>query len=257
MLRAVSIELGSFPQESFALLPELEGSSFWFRARNNLIAWALHAYFPDAMSLLEIGCGTGFVLASLRERFPALELTGGDPSPAGLEVARQRLPGVPLSDLDACRLPFESDFDVVAAFDVLEHIDEDEVALAGLARAARPGGGVIVTVPQHPRLWSAVDEFSGHRRRYRRSELVAKLVAAGLEPLRITSFVSLLLPAVGLSRLLHRRVKASSYDPRTEYSLPRAVNALFGSVMALERALVSRGVSFPFGTSLLAVTRRP
>ena len=94
---------------------------------------------------------------------------------------------------------------MVGAFDVIEHISEDEEALAQLRRAVRPGGGVLVTVPQHPRLWSPADDYGEHKRRYRRRELVEKVSAAGLEIERITSFVSLLLPAMIASRFLDRR----------------------------------------------------
>ena len=246
----------NFPEESFELLARLEPGNFWFEARNDLVAWALETYLPAARSLFEIGCGTGFVLAGLHACFPELELAAGELSFAGLAVARSRLPDAALYRVDACRIPFEAEFDVVAVFDVLEHLDDDERALAEMVRAAKPGGGVLVSVPQHPRLWSAVDDFGGHRRRYTRAGLVRTLEAAGLEVLRTTSFVSLLLPAVALSRLRDRRKEAAAYDPETEFRIPGAVNRAFLATMRLERALIGRGVSFPAGSSLLAVARR-
>jgi SAM-dependent methyltransferase len=246
----------AFPTEAFATLAELEPRSFWFRARNDLIAWALETYFPDAASFLEVGCGTGFVLLGLRRRFPALRLVGGEPEEEGLAVARERLPDVELRTLDARDLPFEGEFDAVGAFDVLEHIDEDVVALEQLRNAARPGGGVLLTVPQHPWLWSAADEFGGHRRRYRRGELIRKTEAAGLEVLRATSAVTLLLPLVALSRLRDRRIASEDYDVRREFSAPPKVDAALERVLRLERGLIARGVSFPAGSSLLLVARR-
>jgi SAM-dependent methyltransferase len=246
----------AFPTESFATLAELEPRSFWFRGRNDLIAWALGTYFPDAASFLEVGCGTGFVLLGLRRRFPGLRLVGGEPEEAGLAVASERLPDVELRTLDARDLPFDSEFDVVGAFDVLEHIDDDEVALEQLRKAAKPGGGVLLTVPQHPWLWSSVDEFGGHRRRYRREELIRKAEAAGLEVLRTTSAVTFLLPLVALSRLRDRRTPPEEYDVRREFSAPPKVDALLERVLWLERRLIARGVSFPAGSSLLLVARR-
>jgi SAM-dependent methyltransferase len=243
----------SFPDESFELLAELEERSFWFRARNDLIVWALRAHFPEAASLFEVGCGTGFVLAALRARRPELRLVGGEPARAGAEIARSRVPDVPILQLDARRLPFEREFDVVAAFDVLEHIDDDERVLRELARTARLG--LLVTVPQHPRLWSAVDEFSGHVRRYTRRELTGKLERVGLRVVRATSFVSLLLPLVAASRLV-RKKSNEPYDPRSEYAMPRIVDRAFEQVMRLERRLIERRVSFPAGTSLLVAARR-
>lgn len=246
---------GGFPPESFALLAELEADSFWFQARNDVIAWALSRYFPRARTLLDLGCGTGFTLAMLRKRFPQLAVTGGELFPAGLEVARRRLPGVPLFQLDARHLPFENTFDIVGAFDVLEHIEDDAAVVCEMYRAARAGGGAIVTVPQHPRLWSTVDEFSEHRRRYAARDLEGKLRRAGFDVIHSTSFVTLLLPVLALSRLRLRR--AASIDPEAEFRMSPALRRLFAAVMAAERALFTRrGIRLPVGGSLLAVARR-
>lgn len=244
-----------FDPASFRLLESVEPRSFWFRGRNRLIAWALARYFPRAANLLEVGCGTGFVLTGLRERFPNLELVGSELYPEGLEIAQRRLPGVPLYQMDARRIPFEEAFDVVVALDVLEHIGDDDVALGQLAQAARRGGGVIVTVPQHAWLWSAVDEYSKHERRYERAELIAKLREAGLQLVRATSFVTLLLPVMLVARWRHR--SGADYDPATEYRLGRRANLVLERVLDAERALIRSGVSLPVGGSLLAIARKP
>jgi SAM-dependent methyltransferase len=248
-------EEAKIADESFELLSKVEARSFWFRGRNDLIAWALRSHFPNAASLLEVGCGTGFVLLALHTRYPGLRVCGGELSPAGIEVARTRLPKVPIFQLDARHLPFESEFDVVAAFDVLEHIEDDERVLSEMARATTARGGVLVAVPQHPWLWGTVDDFSGHLRRYTRRELVTKLERAGLRVVHMTSFVSLLLPVVAASRLA-RRGAADVYDPRTEFLMPRVVDRLFEKVMWLERKMIERGVRLPVGSSLLAVATR-
>jgi SAM-dependent methyltransferase len=247
-------ELDGFPDESFDHLPEQEERSFWFRSRNRLIDWALRKYFPEAGSFFELGCGTGVVLAALQSSRPELELAGGEPSAAGLEIARSRLPDVPLYQLDGRRLPFEGEFDVVGAFDVLEHIDEDEEVLAQMHQATRPGGGILVTVPQHPSLWSAVDDYSLHRRRYTAKQLVERVERAGFRVVRKTSFVSLLLPAVAFSRLRGRG--RETVDPMQESRLPGAVEGVFGAAMQAERVLIQLGVSFPAGSSLLVAAER-
>jgi len=245
----------AFPEGSFAHLPGQEETSFWFRGRNELIGWALRTYFPNARSFFELGCGTGVVLAALSARRPDVSFAGGEPFAAGLEVARARVPEVPLFQLDGRRLPFDEEFDVVGAFDVLEHVVEDEAVLAQMFQATKPGGGILVSVPQHPWLWSAVDEFSRHRRRYTAGELADKVESAGFRVLRKTSFVSLLLPVLALSRLRDRRKTA--YDPSTEYGLPDAVDRFFGAAMSAERRLIGAGLSFPVGSSLLLAARRP
>jgi SAM-dependent methyltransferase len=243
-----------FDVRSFELLPKVEERSFWFRARNRLIAWALGRHFPDAQSFLEVGCGTGFVLQGLHKAFPQLELTGSELFEEGLHVARKRLPEIRLLQSDARQLPFEAEFDVVGSFDVLEHIEEDELALGAMFRAVRPSGGIILTVPQHPRLWSAGDEFGKHLRRYRRSDLVSRVARAGFRVERVTSFVSLLLPLMAVSRIRQRRL--DTFEPLAEYRHSRLVDASLERVMDIERAMIRAGVSLPVGGSLLAVARR-
>ena len=159
-----------FDRASFDHLARVEDASFWFRGRNKLIAWALERYFPTAGSLLEVGCGTGYVLAGLRRTLPGLRLAGAELYPEGLRYARERVPGVEFVQLDATNIPYDGEWDVVGAFDVLEHVEDDEAAIAGLTLAARPGGGVIVTVPQHASLWSSADDYARHVRRYTRTE---------------------------------------------------------------------------------------
>jgi SAM-dependent methyltransferase len=246
---------GGFDEESFQHLPEAEEKSFWFRSRNSLIVWALQRYFPRARSMLEVGCGTGFVLAGVRKAFPEMRLVGGELYRAGLAVAAQRVPDAELLELDARDLAFDGEFDVVGAFDVLEHIAEDALALREMHSALRPGGGLLVTVPQHPRLWSAVDEYSQHVRRYTRADLLEKVREAGFDIVRWTSFVSLLLPLLAASRLRFRGAKA--FDPLSEYRSPAFVDSALGWVLAAERALIKSGLPLPAGGSLLVVARRP
>jgi SAM-dependent methyltransferase len=245
----------AFDRHSFELLAELEPESFWFRSRNRLIVHALERYFPAATSFHELGCGSGFVLQGIREARPHLELSGSELFRSGLEVAGRRLSGTPLFQIDGRALPFSAEFDVVGAFDVLEHIEEDERVLGELHRSVKPGGGVLITVPQHPRLWSAADDYGRHVRRYTRSELVGKLRRAGFRPVRVTSFVSLLLPLLALSRLT-KRPSDTPYDPKSEYRATARVDPLLERVLTLERAAIRRGVDFPAGGSLLAVAQR-
>jgi SAM-dependent methyltransferase len=243
-----------FDEQSFHHLPEAEERSFWFRSRNELIVWALKRHFADARSMLEVGCGTGFVLAGVRRAFPEMRLVGAELFETGLEVAARRVPDAELLQMDARAIPFRSEFDVVGAFDVLEHIEEDEQALAQIRDALRPHGGLLITVPQHPRLWSVVDEYSHHVRRYRRKELIGKVRRAGFDVLRWTSFVSLLLPVMALSRARLRRQE--EFDPLAEYGAPPFVDSAFGWVLGAERALIRAGLPLPAGGSLFVVARR-
>ena len=239
--------------EFFDTLTRNEASHFWYRSRDRLLVWALGAYFPEARRLLEIGCRAGNVLAAFGRAFPEVELIGSEIEPASVAAARARLPRLSLVRADARHMPFAGRFDVVGMFDVLEHIDEDERVLQELFATTRPGGGVLLTVPQHPRLWSVVDTHSGHRRRYTREDIARKLARSGFTIVLMTSFVSLLLPLAWLSRIRQNR---TGLDLDAELQLPRIVNGVLERVMTIERWMIVNGVSLRAGLSLLVVARR-
>jgi len=230
----------------------LEENNFWFRSRNRLLIWALRNYFPEARNFLEIGCGTGYVLSGIRNALPDLSLSGSEIYAAGLTLAAARLPGVDLFQMDARRMPFKEEFDVIGAFDVLEHVVEDEQVLAQMFQATRPRGGIMLTVPHHPFLWSQADDYAHHVRRYRSRELIEKVNRTGFEITRITSFVSLLLPLMLLSRLRQRK----QYDPMSEFKISPWLNTGFQKTLDVERSMIRAGLSFPLGGSLLLVARR-
>jgi len=243
-----------FKAEYFANLARLEAGNFWFRARNALVTWSLAKYFPRMGSFLEIGCGTGFVLSGVAKAFPDARLVGSEVYSAGLRFAAERVPTASFVQMDARAIPYEDEFDVVAAFDVVEHIAEDEAVLANMRRAVKPGGGVLLTVPQHPSLWSASDEYAHHVRRYTAAELHAKVKAAGLEILRSTSFVTLPLPAMLLSRRANQDL--SKFDPLAELTVAAPVNAALEAALRMEHIAIRAGVSLPVGGSRLVVARR-
>lgn len=246
---------GGYDVDLFAELAPLEASNFWFTSRNELIEWSLRRYRPDLSSFLEIGCGTGFVLSGVAAQHPNIRILGSEIFVDGLPFAAERVPGADLMQMDARHLPFVEEVDVVGAFDVLEHIEEDEEVLGEIHRTLTSDGVLLITVPQHAWLWSPADDHAFHVRRYTARELRDKLGKAGFEVLRSTSFVSLLLPFMMLSRLLEK-VSRSPYDPQDELKLPRWLNKIFRGVMRVEFALIRRGMTFPWGGSRLVVARK-
>lgn len=244
-----------FRDSHFQKLMELEARNFWFRARNELILWALNRYFPSARDFLEIGCGTGFVLSGIADRHPDLHLSGSEISSVGLAHASKRIPGAFFFQMDARAIPFDREFDVIGAFDVLEHIEEDAAVLRQMHRALRPGGGILVTVPQHQMLWSRTDEYACHVRRYAAKDLIAKTSAAGFKVERLTSFVSLLLPLMMAARKW-QPVAEKDYDPLAELRIGGLANAILKKFLDIERVAVRAGLSFPAGGSLLLVAKK-
>lgn len=244
----------NFKPEYFANLYELEANSFWFRARNKIVLWSLRKYLQKAGTFLEIGCGTGFVLSALAVAYPNVDLLGTEILLDGLPHAFRRTPSASFMQMDARHIPFVSHFDGIGAFDVLEHIEEDESVLAQMSQALHPGGFIILTVPQHPWLWSPADDYACHKRRYSRAELMEKVRRAGFEIQRCSSFVSLLLPLMILCRIGSR---GKAYNPNNEFDIHPALNIMLYLIMKAEILMLRCGIQFSAGGSLLLIARKP
>ncbi|MCW8278798.1 methyltransferase [Pseudomonas sp. PCH199] len=242
-----------FPADSFRLLAAEEAKHWWFRARNRVLLWALKSKIGQFSNFLEIGCGTAFVLEGVRNSYPNADLYGSEYFEEGLIHAKERIPSATFVKLDATAMSEESHYDVIGAFDVIEHIEQDQLVLNNLARALKQGGSLLISVPQHRWLWSHVDEFACHVRRYTRPELIKKVKAAGLEVKYTTSFVSLLVPLMWISR---SKPHEGEYDPMTEFKIPRWLNKSLEMVMRLEFMLLKCGIRLPVGGSLLLVATK-
>ena len=237
------------------ILDQLHDQSFWFRARNRFVTDLVKAHFARAERVLEVGCGGGYVLRALKGALPSSGIVGTEIYADGLVYARRQVGSdVELLQADARAIPFSAEFDLICAFDVLEHIEDDEAALAEMHQALRPGGGVLFSVPQHPLLWSRVDEVSHHKRRYRRGELEKKCRRVGFEVVGTTSYVTILLPIFAVQRLFVSRRK--NYDPVSELVLPAWLDRALEMVLELERVGIRAGLSYPVGASRFIVARR-
>ena len=215
--------------------------------------WVLKKYVGKFANFLEVGCGTGFVIQAVQEHNPKAVLCGSDYFEEGLVHARKRMPSINFTQQDARTMDEEDFYDVIGAFDVIEHINEDELVLSNMYRALKQGGALLVTVPQHRWLWSAVDEYSGHVRRYTRSELIGKVTKSGLTVNYVTSFVSLLVPVMWFNRL---RANNVNYDPMDEFRIPNWLNRLLEMIMTFELGLIKIGIKLPFGGSLLLLASK-
>lgn len=246
-----------FEASFFENLHKYEANSFWFAGRNQIIQWALGTYAASSQNFLEIGCGTGYVLSGIAKTFPHLKLFGSDLFKEGLPFAKSRVPSAHLMTLDATQIPFVNQFDCIGAFDVIEHIKEDERALSQICKALKPGGVALITVPQHRWLWGPADERSHHFRRYTSSELKTKAKNNGLEVLDLASFVSLLLPFLAFSRFAQKQKPKKDLDMTAELKATAKLFVPLFMVMSIELFLIRLGFRFPCGGSLLLVARKP
>lgn len=247
----------NFPIGHFEKLEKHESTFFWFQARKKLILYCLTKYFTKLENILEVGCGTGFILTAVAKNFPGVALSGSDVYLETLNILAAKFSTQITSNstptlirMDARNMPYCNEFDAIIACDVIEHISDDQLVLDNFYAATKSGGSLLITVPQHQWLWSAVDESLGHVRRYKASDLHAKVKNAGWSIVFSSSFVSLLLPAMILSRLR----MGNHYENETSIS-PR-INRLMGHIMNLEFKLTKLGLKFPCGGSRVLVAKK-
>jgi SAM-dependent methyltransferase len=223
-------------------LAELEDRHWWYRERRAVVARELRRFGTPGRAL-DIGAAGGGNTRVMRDR--GWRATAVDYSAEAVEVARGR--GLDAMRADARDLPVASgSMDLVVAFDVLEHIDEDHLVAQEIARVLRPGGTALIAVPCDMALWSAHDEAVGHVRRYTRESLAGVVEKTGLGIDRMWSWNVLLRPVVAWRR---RASTGSDLE-----HLPGPVNAALTAIIAAERVLPVG--SLP-GVSLMLRAHRP
>jgi SAM-dependent methyltransferase len=224
------------------LLTSLEDRHWWYRERRAILAKQLRR-IPGTGRALDIGAaGGGNTRVLQTQGWQAVALEYSD---SVADVAKAR--GISAIRADARDLPLASGAcGLVTAFDILEHIEEDYLAAAEIARVLRPGGTTLIAVPCDMALWSAHDDEVGHVRRYDRSGLVSLMRKAGFTIEEVWSWNVLLRPVVALRR------RSSTGSDLSE--VPPLVNGVLTSVIVTERYLPVR--SLP-GVSLFLRARRP
>lgn len=230
-------------------MAELDQRHWWYRARREVLAELIRRVVdpPKDADILEIGCGTGHNLAMLGDfgRVDALELDDEARAHAQKRLGRSVM-SAPLPQLAG--VP-EHHYDLIGAFDVIEHIDDDQAAIASIATRLKPSGRFVMTVPAHQWMWSAHDVVNHHRRRYSKRRLKLLIESSPLKLERIGYFNCLLFPLAVAERLSSRLRKKDEADLK----LPAApLNRALERVFAAERHLVAR-VPLPPGLSLFAV----
>jgi SAM-dependent methyltransferase len=141
-----------------------------------------------ATEILEVGCGQGAFGARLAARYRYLGL---EPDAESYAMAEQRIALGGRGEVRNARvesLDPQEQFDLVCAFEVLEHIEDDAAALEAWARRLRPGGWLLLSVPAHQSRYSAHDELAGHFRRYEREQMTALLQRAGFADIEIREY---------------------------------------------------------------------
>jgi SAM-dependent methyltransferase len=248
-----------YDAKHFQKLVEVEDRHFWFASRNRILASVLAKLtVPENARVLEIGTGTGNTLRILERAFPGAALVGVDLFEEGLAAARLRT-RAHLVRANTEQLPFQREFDLIGAFDVLEHVEDDRTALTHIRRLLTPGGHLVLTVPACARLWSRFDSDSHHFRRYEPDQLRERLAAAGFVVERLSFFFASLYPVLRILRWVSDRLparKGARSPVARELRVVPIVNAAAMAILEMEAWVASAGLRLPIGTSLLAIARR-
>ncbi len=252
----LAIANNGFSADSFSFLRQVEENNFWFKVRNRILIGLIKKYSGQSgnKKLLEIGCGTGYVLSGLSASTD-FDLFGSDIHVEGLKYAKQRVPSAEFIQMDATAMPFNNEFNAIGAFDVLEHISEDELALKNIHSSLCQEGVLYISVPQYMFMWSSLDEISFHKRRYSKTELIQKVSDAGFEIEYCGSFVFGLFPAMVISRFLMQK-KQEVTSGNEEFKINKFLNAALESVLTVDEFLIKLGIRLPFGGSLICVAKK-
>jgi SAM-dependent methyltransferase len=213
---------------------------WWYRARADLLHVALSRYLGDPERVLDVGSADGPSVGWMHghgRRF-ALDL-----------VPRGLAPGTSVCG-SALALPFRDEaFDVVAAFDVLEHCEPEKQAMAELTRVLAPGGRLLMSVPAYQWAWTDHDVQAGHYRRYTRPRLLAAVEAAGLDVQRSTYAFSTVFPFFVAERIMRRLRRQATAEPSRLTQVPRVVEGGLMGGTGLDRRVLDKH-DLPFGSSI-------
>ena len=232
---------------------ELQAGHWWFRGRRKIIAGLIEALgLPKNPKILEVGCGPGGNLSMLAGFG---EVVGLEPDADTRAYANENTGVCVESGQLPADLPFEPEtFDLVCAFDVIEHVEDDAAAVAALARLVRPGGYMATTVPAQPWMWSRHDELHHHKRRYRIGTYRWLFETAGLSIVKASFFNTVLFPPIAAVRLVKMATRSSVADD--DAPPPGPVNRLFEALFGAELLWLKRA-PLPFGVSIVLLARKP
>lgn len=248
-----------YPKEAYRLIVDREERHFWFRGRNHAISSLIRKYCPaiTGKRLLEVGCGTGYVLRELAAL--GFRVTGLDMHGDGITYAKKRVPSATFIIGDLFGYKPAKKFDAIGIFDVIEHISDDIKALGKCRSLLNPGGMLFVTVPARAELWSVYDTISGHKRRYTKASLTRALEKSGYT-VRFVGYLGFFqyLPHVLLKKFMVPSTHANDTLAILEDVLrmpATPINRLLLLSMRLDTYLTTR-VALPFGTSLIACAQK-
>jgi len=234
---------------------KVENNHFWFIARKEFILQNFKKYIPTDKNIIEIGAGTGNVSRYLKEH-KYDDISVGEMHLNGLKYAQSY--GIKeCYQFDLLDSPFENEFDVVCMFDVLEHIEDDNLALKNVNKSLNKNGQIILTVPSHNWLWNRDDTIAGHKIRYTKRQLIDKLKANGFEIEEARYFFMFITPLLYLRTILNKDDGSKVLEE--EYSNDISMNPILSNILLFISRIenkINRFLPNLFGGSLFVIARK-
>lgn len=241
---------------SFYLLNQAERKHWWHRARRAILQRVMNYYVfsgSPGKYILDVGSGTGANYEFLSQFG---NVVGLEPSQQALKFCHERgFKNVIRGDITTCPLSVaEKTYDCITLFDVLEHIKDEDAALACLSKVIKQGGHLFITVPAFSFLWSPFDEFSHHQRRYTVNILKERIGQHGFRVVSISYFNMFLFPLVFVARKLESifHIRSSEDDLRVP---SKFLNAFLFFIFQSEKYFLPH-IRFPFGVSIICVAQK-
>lgn len=228
----------------------LEKSHWWFQSRAKIISKILGKFLPaPPLRILNIGAAGGETSNWLSTFGKVISV---EHEQDFLSFLRRE--GHDVVEASVTHLPFPNEnFDLVCAFDVLEHVEDDAQAMKEIKRVCKSGGFICLTVPADRKLWSAHDVVNKHFRRYQQADF--KALGKSLHPQYISYFNCFLYLPVWIARAWSNRMKISDRSDFETFKSDGLTNKLFGSIFSLEARLMP-AIRFPFGVSLFGLWKK-
>lgn len=256
-----------YDQSGFNMLFQMQEKHFWYRGRHRflLAAFDRHTRSQQApLSALDLGGGVGgwvrYLVDRRADRFQTLALA--DSSDTALTLAKNALPAsAQRYQVDLMNLGWKNQWDCAFLLDVIEHLPDDTEAVRQAAQALKPGGYLFITTPALKQFWSYNDEVASHLRRYNRNDYRDLAARTGLEICDARYFMFFLSPLYvlsrirpGIAKMSHKEKKALAHK---QHAIPAGpANTMLSAIFSAETP-VGHWMSFPWGTSILGVFKKP
>ena len=233
----------------------LEEKHFWFIARKEFILKNIQKYVEKSKKIIDIGAGTGNISRYLKIN-GYRDISVGEMHLNGLRYAKSY--GVnECYQFNLLDSPFKDEFDAICLFDVLEHIENDDLGIQNAYKTLKNEGYLVLTVPAHMWLWSRSDVVAGHKVRYTKKQLINKLKANNFDVIKARYFFISIVPLFILRTILKR--DSVNYIKEEEYKEEGLINPFINSILLFISRLENKLNSYLFnlfGGSLLIIAKK-